>query len=98
MWLSACVHASFLSVFPRRGLELEEILDALISVLFNQFHHALEPVSTAEYEILESMAYLGHDRPAVVAFDIAERHLSPFMVVDHDLRMVNVPDLFQRNW
>jgi hypothetical protein len=40
------------------------------------------------------MTYLGHDRLALAVFYVAERHLSPLMLIDHDLWIVDVLNLF----
>lgn len=38
-------------------------------------------------------AYLGHDRFPVVVLDVAERHLRALVLVDLEIRMVDVRDL-----
>jgi hypothetical protein len=53
-------------------------------------------VSTPKYIIqAESKVYLGHNGLSRAVFDIAERHLGTLMLIDHDLRVVNVLNFLQ---
>jgi hypothetical protein len=44
-----------------------------------------------------TQSYLGHDGFSVVALDIAERHLGALVLVELELRVVQVGDLLQRS-
>lgn len=80
---------------------LEKVIYSLVRVLPNQLSHALQ-TSNQRYarngkEYICVQLYLGHDGLAVFSLDVAEWHLGALMLVDFQLRMVDVRNVLQRD-
>lgn len=78
--------------------ESEKIVDALVGILFDQIHHPLKTGQITWKRRWWLCTDLGHDGLALGIFDVSERHLSPFVLVDHDLRVVGVGDLLEGDY
>lgn len=77
----------------------EEIINTLISILFDQVDHSL---SSSQLRGLSHQvtgeSYLWHDWFTVTALHISERHFSTLVLVDTQFRIVDIGNLLQGDY
>lgn len=78
--------------------DLDEVAEAFFGVLLDQFEHTLVGSSVHARREVVMGTNLGHDRLAVLAFDVAEWHLCTFVLVDLDLWIIDVWYLLKRHF
>ena len=79
----------------------QEVAESLFSVLDDQVDHTLpdgsaDEIGKTKYVDSRLSSYLRHDRTTILALDVSERHLRALVLVDLELRVIEIRDLIQR--
>ena len=76
---------------------LKEVIDCLVGIFLDQFDHSLEIFISDDHETGRvEETNCGHDGLAIIAFNIAKRHLGALIVVELELRKIQIWYLGQR--
>lgn len=78
------------------GISLQKIIDTTLGILLDEINHALKFWSVCKGHVnKDRFTYVREDGIALLVKHITERHLGTLMLVNLDLRVVNVFDVLQ---
>jgi hypothetical protein len=78
------------------GIALQKVIDTTLGVLLDEIDHALEVSSVCkEHVVQKRYTYVREDGIALLVKHVTEGHLSALMLVNLDLRVINVFDVLQ---